>query len=132
MHPADQRPVAAVHAALDCGVLLRAAAPRVVDERDRIGLLHLVIGQRQVLGPEVDAQLGREFVVLNHDVEFGVGDEAAIVQVGGAHRQPLVIDDRHLGMDVHRPIAKGLHAGTGAGGVQRVHRNDAAPAIDAA
>lgn len=56
----------------------------------------------EVFGPEAEAGLACELGVVADDVHLGVVEEGVLVQVGGADREPLVVDDSDLGVHVDR------------------------------
>jgi hypothetical protein len=61
-----------------------------------------------VLCPEFNAQAARDGGVAYHSVEFAVPHKTSSVQVGGADREPLIVDDPDLGVDVNRAVGKRL------------------------
>ena len=54
-----------------------------------------------MLGPEPQPGLAREGVAC-HDVHLGVVEERVLVEVGRPNRQPGVVDDPDLGVNVQR------------------------------
>jgi len=54
----------------------------------------------QVLAPEAESRRARRLRVAYDEVDLGVVEERVLVQVRGADRQPLVVDDADLRVHV--------------------------------
>src|SRR5579862_7909609 len=91
------RPALATLAALE--LLTGRRPPDLIDHPRGIAV---DLGDRTpvVLGPKSQAGLPGELTVVGHDVGLGVVVQPAGVEVGRADRQPAVVDDRHLGVDI--------------------------------
>ena len=66
----------------------------------------------QMLAPQAQAGRAGDRLVVRDDVHLGVVEKRVGIQVRRADRQPAVVDDSHLGVDVddvpQRPLA-GVH-----------------------
>ena len=70
----------------------------------------------EVLGPQPQAGVAGERRVAGDDVDLGVVEQRVLVEVGGADREPRVVDDADLGVHVERA---GALAGARAGSSRR-------------
>ena len=97
--------------------------PARVDELDGVALeLH---GRRlEVLRPQAEARRPRQLRVVGDHVDLGVVEERVVVQVGRADREPVVVDDAHLGVHVDR-----RRRGAGAARVERGGQQALAAAV---
>src|SRR5256714_15499671 len=79
--------------------------PELVDDMRRIAR---DVSERtlQMFGPEAETRLADERRVAGDDVELRVVEQGVFVQVGRAERQPPVVDDADLGVDVDRRRAE--------------------------
>src|SRR5215207_5579 len=73
--------------------------PETIDDVGRISG-DLVLRQAQVLAPEAQPRAARERGVADLDVDLRVVEERMRVEVGRADRQPPVVDDADLRVDV--------------------------------
>ena len=70
-----------------------------------------------MLGPEAQTCLPGEVGVVRDDVHLGVVEERMLVEIRGTERQPVVVDDCDLGVDVDR-VSKISGAGEEGAGQQ--------------
>jgi hypothetical protein len=77
----------------------RERLPELVEHTGRVAV-DLLARPLEVLLPEPQPNLARERRIADDDVRLGVVEERVLVQVRRADRQPLVVDDGRLGMDV--------------------------------
>jgi hypothetical protein len=67
----------------------------LIRRRGEVGLVEL-----EVLGPQAHACLADDVGVAADDVHLGVIEERVPVEVRGADREPRVVDDAHLRVDI--------------------------------
>jgi hypothetical protein len=90
--------------------------PDVVDQIDGNPSADLFDGELEVLGPEPLPRLpGKGRVVAEH-VDLGVVEEGVLVEVRRPERQPLVVDDADLGVDIDGLGVLGLALGVDRAG----------------
>src|SRR3954470_12447729 len=82
-------------------LLVGERPPDLVDELRRAACLDLRKRCLQMLGPKPLAGFAGQPAMIRDDVDFTVVEQGALVQVGRTEGHPLVVDDRHLGVDVH-------------------------------
>ena len=90
-------------------------APALV--HDRVGI---VAGDRvhvhlEVLGPQPQSGLTGELGVVGDDVHLGVVQQRVSVQIGRPDREPPIVDDPHLGVDVQMVVPMAAPRADGRG-----------------
>ena len=83
-------------------LLLGDRKPALVDEHGRLASTYLVERELEVLGPEALASRASQLGLAADEVDLAVVEERVLVQVRRADRQPAVVDDPDLGVDVDR------------------------------
>src|ERR1700685_3084559 len=82
-------------------LLARDRTPQRIDDLGRLAgdLLHRAL---QVLRPEPQSCLARDCGGAGYDVHLRVVEERMLVEVGRPNRQPGIVDDSDLGVNVER------------------------------
>src|SRR5436190_3850250 len=83
-------------------LLLRDREPVLVDELDRVAFADLSNWQLEMLRPEALARRTRKRGLAADEVHLCVVEERVLVEVCRADRQPAVVDDPDLRVDVDR------------------------------
>src|SRR4029079_17907420 len=84
--------------------LLGERLPQLVEDTCGIAV-DLLARALEVLLPEPEAHLARELRIADDDIALRVVEERVLVEIRRADREPGVVDDRRLRMDVHRVAA---------------------------
>src|SRR5947207_2810475 len=96
-------------------LLFGSREPVLVDELDRVAIADGLDWHLEMLRPEALARGARKRGLAADEVHLGVVEERVLVEVGGADRQPAVVDDPDLRVDVDR-LPRGAVSGVqGAG-----------------
>src|SRR3989442_7928717 len=74
--------------------------PAFGDELARLAPPHVFDRELEVLGPQPLPRRSRKLGLAADEVELAVVEQGVLVQVGGADRQPAIIDDPDLRVDV--------------------------------
>ena len=75
--------------------------PEPVDDVYRVAR-KIPLGSLQVFCPQPLPRGPGELTIAGHDVHFAVVEERVLVEVRRAERQPAIVDDPDLRVDVHR------------------------------
>src|SRR6266516_5829316 len=79
----------------------RERPPQLVDDARRVAG-DVIRGAPEVLCPQAEPRRAHELRIVKDDVHLRVIEERVLVQVRGAERQPAVVDDADLPVDVDR------------------------------
>ena len=83
-------------------LLLGDRVPPLVDELCRLSSTHLFDRELEVLGPQPLPCRAGELRLATDEIDLGVVEERVLVQIRRADRQPAVVDDPDLRVDVDR------------------------------